>query len=82
MRESVKRIIRYTFFEYFIRKIRYLKSKKYARTQRRQLLSKVMLHPPLTIELKSLDELIRYKGVSFITEDELAMKWAEHSGHL
>ena len=69
-------------YEQLIRKIREFKVKKQLKPKRAQLLNKVFLHPHLTIECRLLDDLIRSKKVSFITEDELAMKWAEHSAHL
>lgn len=78
----IKKLQYYPFFEQLIRKIREFKVKKQLKPKRAQLLNKVFLHPHLTIECRLLDDLIRSKEVSFITEDELAMKWAEHSAHL
>ena len=78
----IKKLQYYPFFEQLIRKIQEFKVKKQLKPKRAQLLNKVFLHPHLTIECRLLDDLIRSKEVSFITEDELAMKWAEHSAHL
>lgn len=78
----IKKLQYYPFFLQSIRKIREFKVKKSLKPKRAQLLNKVLLNPNLTIECRLLDDFIRSKGVSFITEDELAMKWAEHSGHL
>jgi hypothetical protein len=81
-RVLIKKLQQWPFFEYLFRKIYYLKARKHLRARGAQLLNKVMVQPHLTIERSLLDDLIRSKGVSFITEDELAMKWAEHPGHL
>jgi hypothetical protein len=81
-RVLIKKLQQWPFFEYLFRKIYYLKARKQLRARGAQLLNKVMVQPHLTIERSLLDDLIRSKGVSFITEDELAMKWAEHRGHL
>lgn len=78
----VKKIIVLPVFEQLIRKIREFRVKKQLKLKRAQLLNKVFLHPHLTIECRLLDDLIRFKGVPFITEDELAMIWADHSSHL
>jgi hypothetical protein len=81
-RVLIKKLQQWPFFEYLFRKIYYLKARKQLRARGAQLLNKVMVQPHLTIERSLLDDLIRSKGVSFITEDELAMKWAEHRDHL
>jgi len=78
----IKKLQQYQFLKYLLRKIYNLKRKITNGKKRRQLLNEAMLNPNLTIDHSLLDDLIKSKGVSFMTEDELAMKWADHSGHL
>ena len=46
-----------------------------------ELLDKDMANPSLTIDGSFLSDFIRSKKVSFYTEDELLMHWANYKGH-
>lgn len=61
----IKKLSQYQIFLYLFRKFFYLKSQKASKAKRAHVLSKVLLHPHLTIESSLLDDLIRSKGVSF-----------------
>lgn len=82
-KKSFFKSLKQSLFLRYLSKIIYrFKVRKIQETHKVQLLNKILVHPDLTIKRSFIDDLIMSSGVSFKTEDELALEWAEHFKHV
>ena len=75
-------LLKYRFSHKLYRKINSLKARKARKINTRELLYKSMLKPKLIFDNDSVISFVKSKKVPFITDDEIAMKWANHHGHI
>jgi hypothetical protein len=75
-------ILKYKFSREIYRSINRLKSKKIFRNNTRELLDKSLLMPNVVFHKADIVDFIKSKKVPFLSDDELVIRWANHSGHI
>jgi len=75
-------ILKYKFIRKLYGNINRLKSQKVFRDNTREIQDKSLRQPNVVFNYTDIIDFIQSKKVPFVSDDELAMKWANHKGHI
>ena len=75
-------LLNYKFSAKLYRKINQIKARKLSSRKTSQLLNKALIHPSLIFNSNTLNDFLISKKVPLMNNDELIMRWANHTGHI